>query len=371
MKRFLAIILAAVLLSTCAIALVGCADATPPAAPAPEAPAAPAPEAPEPEAPAPEAPTSDDSGVTVIGLALDTLDDPYWVGMMDGIERAIEELGDKVSVDIQISQGDAAVQSRQIEDMITAGVDAILCVYVDQEAIVSSVRLANEKGIPFVFSDRPVDSSPGAEVAWGSFTDDYALSKNAWEWMVDYTKQQGYEELRVLELVGSLTDANVLKRTRGFEDVMSVNSDFVVRVQSVPTEWNLELALAGATNALQANPDINVVFMHSDFLLAPTIQALEAAGRWLPIGEEGHVIVMPYSGNSLSLKSVADGYVPMVLGMATLNIGYESFMAAYNIANGDTSYGEPKEDPGFLITYDNFNETAPMAYGWAGFQAGE
>jgi inositol transport system substrate-binding protein len=188
--------------------------------------------------------------------------------------------------------------------------------------------------------------------------------------MVDYAKKNNIN-LKVLELVGSLTDANVLKRTRGFEDVMAANPGIVQRVQSVPTEWNQEKALAGVTNALQANPDINCIFMHSDVLLAPTIQALEAAGRWVPIGRNGHVIVMPYSGNSLSLKSMNDKYVEFTFGMNTINAGYQAIMAAYNIATGDTSkYSTPSADPGFLITLDDFEQKAPLAYGYEGFKSG-
>ncbi len=330
--------------------------------------------APESSAPASEAASESMApaeGATSIGVSLDNLDDPYWVGLKVGIDKAVAELGDKVSVDMQICQGDATLQAKQIQDMLTAGANAIVCVYVDQEAIKQSIKLCNEKSVPFVYCDRPVASSDDAKVAWGIATDDLALSTNGWKWMVDYAKKNNIEKLKVLELVGSLTDANVLKRTKGFESVMAENPDLIERVQSVPTEWNLEKALAGVTNALQANPDINCIFMHSDYLLAPTIQALEAADRWKKIGEDGHVIVMPYSGNSLSLKSMSDGYVEMTFGMNTINNGYESLMAAYNIANGDTAdYANVKDDPGFLITIDDFDTTAPMAYGYDGFMNG-
>jgi ABC-type sugar transport system substrate-binding protein len=309
-------------------------------------------------------------GAVRIGVSLDNLDDPYWVGLKVGIDRAAAELGSKVSIDMQICQGDAVVQAQQIQNMLAAGVDAIVCVYVDQEAIKQSIKLCNDKKVPFIYSDRPVDSSPGAAVAWGIATDDFGLSKNGWEWTVAYARKNN-TKLKVLELVGSLTDANVLKRTRGFEAVMAANADFVQRIQSVPTEWNQEKALAGVTNALQANPDINCIFMHSDVLLAPTIQALEAAGRWKPIGTAGHIIVMPYSGNSLSLKSMNDKYVEFCFGMNTINNGYQPIMAAYDIVTGNGSkYSAVVDDPGFLITYENFAETAPMAYGYDGFKSG-
>lgn len=301
--------------------------------------------------------------VITVGVSFDNLDDPFWIGIKKGIDAAAEELGAKVKIEFQVCQGDANVQAKQIQDMITAGAKAIACVYVDQEAIKQSVKLCNEKNVPFVFIDRPVESTDDAKVSWGISTDNYALTVNGWLYMADYARANGMK-LKVLELVGSLTDNNVLRRTEGFDKVMADNSDIIERVQSVPTEWNLEKALAGVTNALQADPDINCIFMHSDFLLAPTIQALEAAGRYKKIGEEGHIAVMPYSGNAGSIKAMADGMVEMCFGMDVFKCGYEGVMAAYNLAAGTgAAYTAPVDDPGFIITQENFAETAPRAYG--------
>lgn len=299
----------------------------------------------------------------VIGVSMDNLDDPFWIGIKAGIDAAAAELGDKIKLEFQVCQGDANVQARQIQDMLTAGAKAIACVYVDIEAIKQSVKLCNEKEVPFVFIDRTLDSTDGAKVDWGISTDNYALTVNGWQFMADYARENNIQ-WKVLELVGSLTDENVLKRTEGFEKVMADNSDVIERVQSVPTEFNLEKALAGVTNALQASPEINCIFMHSDFLLAPTIQALEAAGRYVKIGEEGHVAVMPYSGNAGSVKAMADGMVEMCFGMDVYKEGYEGIMAAYKLAIGEGSeYTAPVSDAGFIMTQENFSETAPRAYG--------
>ena len=300
--------------------------------------------------------------VITIGVSLDNLNDPFWVGIKVGIEAAAKELEGKAKVEIQVSEGDANVQNKQIQDMITAGTKGIACVYVDMQAILQSVKLANEKNVPFVYCDRTLESTNDAKVAWGIGTDNYALTKNGWEWMAKYARDNNIK-VKVLELVGSLTDDNVLKRTKGFEDVMSANKDIIERIQSVPTEWNLEKALAGVTNALQASPEINCIFMHSDYLLAPTIQALQSANRWVKIGEKGHIMVMPYSGNESSVKAMKDGYVEMTFGMDVFKEGYEATMAAYNIATGTKEYGEPLADPGFIMTQENLAETSLKAYG--------
>jgi ABC-type sugar transport system substrate-binding protein len=290
---------------------------------------------------------------------MDNLNDPFWVGIKRGIDDAGKDLG--VEIVFRTAEGDAVKQNNQIDDLIAMGVDAIVCVYVDSEAILQAVKACNEANIPFVFSDRTLESTEDAKVSWGIATDNAALTLNGWNWMADYARENGMK-LNVLELVGSLSDINVLRRTESFKQVMEENSDIVSLVQSVPTEWNLDKALAGATNALQAHPEINCIFMHSDFLLGATISALRQAGRYKKIGEEGHVALMPYSGNKLSLDTMKAGYAEMCFGMDVYKTGYEAVKAAVEIAQGKT-YGEPVLDPGFIITQENFEEMSKRAYG--------
>ncbi len=295
-----------------------------------------------------------------IGVSLDQLNDPFWVGIKKGMDAAGKDLG--VNLIYRTAEGDAVKQNNQIDDLIAQGVKGLVVVYVDFKAIVQAVKAANKAGIPFVFCDRTLDSQPDAKVSWGIATDNYALTVNGWKYMADYARAKNLK-LKVLELVGSLSDENVLRRTDGFKKVMADNSDIIQLVQQVPTEWNLEKALAGTRNALQAHPEINTIFMHSDYLLGATVSALRQAGRYKKIGEPGHVIVMPYSGNKAALQAMKDKYVEMTFGMDVYKEGYESVKAAVQIANGDTSYGEPILDPGFIISQENFAEMSKRAYG--------
>ena len=299
------------------------------------------------------------SGKMSIGVALDNLNDPFWLGIKKGIDDAGRDLG--VELVIRTAEGDAVKQNSQIDDMIAQGVSGIACVYEDYKAVLQAVKACNKAGIPFVFCDRTLDSTPDAKVGWGIATDNYALTVKGWEWMADYARKNKMN-LKVLELVGSLSDENVLRRTDGFKAVMAKNSKNIQLVQQVPTEWNLEKALAGATNALQAHPEINCVFMHSDYLLGATISALRQADRYKKIGEPGHVVVMPYSGNKASLDAMRESYVEMCFGMDVYKTGYEAVKAAVEIAKGK-SLGKPVLDSGFIITQDNFAEMSKRAYG--------
>jgi len=298
-------------------------------------------------------------GKVTIGVSLDNLNDPFWLGIKKGIDDAGKNLG--VDLVIRTAEGDAVKQNSQIDDMIAQGVSGIVCVYVDFKAILQAVKACNKAGIPFVYCDRTLSSTADAKVAWGIATDNYALTVNGWKWMADYARKNKMQ-LKVLELVGSLSDENVLRRTDGFKEVMKANSDIIQLVQQVPTEWNLEKALAGATNALQAHPEINAIFMHSDYLLGATISALRQAGRYTRIGEKGHVIVMPYSGNKASIDAMKAKYVEMTFGMDVYKEGFDSVKAAVELAQGKT-YGDPVSDAGFIINQENFSQTSKRAYG--------
>lgn len=298
-------------------------------------------------------------GKMKVGVALDNLNDPFWLGIKKGIDDAGKDLG--VELIIRTAEGDAVKQNNQIDDLIAQGVSAIVCVYVDFKSILQAVKAANKAGVPFVFTDRTLDSTDEAKVSWGIATDNYALTVNGWKWMADYARQKKMK-LNVLELVGSLTDENVLRRSKGFKEVMDANQDVIQLVQQVPTEWNLEKALAGTTNALQAHPEINTVFMHSDYLLGAVISSLKQAGRYKKIGEKGHVAVMPYSGNKTSIEAMKAGYVEMTFGMDVYKCGYESVKAAVELTKGKT-LGPPVLDPGFIITQDNLKQMSKRAYG--------
>jgi len=295
----------------------------------------------------------------VIGVALDTVDHPFWQADLAGMKDKAKELG--VTLDVQVAQGDANVQNKQIDDMLANGDAAIVCAAKDSKAILQAVKKCNGKNVPFVFNDRAISSTDGAKVTWGAGTDNYLLAKAGWEWMVKYARAKNLK-LKVLELVGDLADNNVLDRSRGFKDVMAANKDIVQLVASVPTEWNLDKSLAGTTNALQANKDINVIYMHSDYLLEPTVQALKQANRYNKIGEPGHVIVMPFGGSKNSLDGVMGGWFEMCLGMNIYGEGQLCVGGAVDAVNGK-SLGKPAGDPGFIIDKTNVAKLGETAYG--------
>src|ERR1041385_608359 len=88
----------------------------------------------------------------VIGLSLDTTKEERWQRDRDTFTAKVESLGGKVIA--QSANGDDTRQVRDIESLISRGVDVIVIVPHNGEALTRAVKSANEAKIPVIAYDR-------------------------------------------------------------------------------------------------------------------------------------------------------------------------------------------------------------------------
>ncbi len=87
-------------------------------------------------------------GKVTIGLAISTLNNPFFVSLKEGAEKAAKTAGaELIVVD---AQDDTAKQISGIEDLIQKKVSVILINPTDSDAVVSAVESANQAGIPVI-----------------------------------------------------------------------------------------------------------------------------------------------------------------------------------------------------------------------------
>ena len=99
------------------------------------------------------------NGVTV-GLAVSTLNNPYFVQLTDGAREAAAELGVKlVVVD---AQNDAINQINQVQTFTSQGVKSIIINPVDSIQARPAAKAAENASIPLISVDRSID---GGKVA--------------------------------------------------------------------------------------------------------------------------------------------------------------------------------------------------------------
>jgi inositol transport system substrate-binding protein len=292
-----------------------------------------------------------------IGVSFETLQTEYWVAGFEAIKAEAKKRN--VNVLEAIADGDANRQLEQVNNFIARKVDGIIAVPKDAKTIIPMIKAANAANIPIVLYNRPADQTDAKSVA--VVADNFAITKATVEYMCEQAKKSG-RKYKALLLMGDLGDINAIGRRDGFEDAVKGYSDIIEVVARVPTEWNQEKALAGVTNALQANPDINFIFTSSDFLFPSIISALKNANKYKKIGEDGHVLMGGFDGDATAYQMLKDGYLD---ADGVQNVYFESEAAVQAVL--DLKAGKPVaeiiRDPGFVIHQGNLNEMAAKMWG--------
>ena len=295
-------------------------------------------------------------GVT-IGISFETLQTEYWVASIEAIKAECEE--NQLHYLEAVANGDANRQFEQVNNFISRGVDGIIIAPKDGHTIIPIIKAANRANIPIAIYNRlPAKNK-------GNFTtvvaDNYEITKKTVRHMGDLARATG-RKYRAMILIGDLGDINAVNRRKGFNDAIAEYPDVIELVAEVPTEWNQEKALAGVTNALQANPDINFIFTSSDFLFPSLVSALKNADKYFPVDHEEHVLLGGFDGDAMAYRMLVDGYLD---ADGVQDVYYECSMAVQAILK--KLDGEPVEnvivDPGFVIHQDNLTDMADDMWG--------
>ncbi len=293
----------------------------------------------------------------VIGVSLDKL----FLGRqaeMKGVRDAAKEMG--VTLLEAVADNDPQLQNSQIESFIAQGVDVVMIVAVDMEAIKTGIRACEEAGIPVVTFDRKVPDEP--YVSYHSGLDSYADGYACGQYMAS---QYDGEPRVVLELLGALNDDNAIQRRDGFEQALKDAGADNLEIIQAPMDWDAAKALAATEDAFAENPDIWAVQMPHDGCMEAVMTALEGAGRYGKVGEEGHVVACAIDGSEPGYLATKDSYNDALAVLPLFDVGRGALEAAVLVAQGGTPEEEDQRFPGTLYTWEDIEENADKIWGVA------
>jgi ABC-type sugar transport system substrate-binding protein len=310
------------------------------------------------EAPAaeePEVAESEEPEAYTIGLSWNRRDEALIIAWEDYLKL----LGEDYNLEfvITVADGDPMRQNAQIEDLISQGVDVIMARAEDGAAIGSAITASQEAGIPFMTFDRESQSvTPDAHVGASSYelAHDMALA------FAELLQDQGVEG-RCIELEGDLRDQNAVYFHEGWTDAQEETGAYET-LATMPTEWNPEKFRSGVVNGFQAHPDANCMFVASDFAFDAVRSALEEVGRYIPVGEEGHVWIATVGTMPPALEPMAGGYIDISAMWDAWYHAEKAVEILHRLATGEDLAGERFLVSGRIATPDNVDE---LEHVWA------
>ena len=275
-----------------------------------------------------------------IGLAISTLNNPFFVTLRDGAQRAATAGG--VQLTVTDGANDNAKQADQISTFITQKVDVIIVNPTDSDAVVSSVQKANTAKVPVIAVDR---NSNGGTLA------SYIASNN-----VEAGKLGGQQLLKavpanakVAMLIGIPGASAARDRGKGFTDAVadtSINTKGAKLVAQQVANFKRDEALNVMQNILTANPDLAGVFAQNDEMALGAVQAIKAKGL------TGKVFVVGVDGVDDAKAAIKAGDMLATVAQQPDVMGQLAVEAAIKLTKGQTV--DSKQDvPLKVLTKDN------------------
>jgi ABC-type sugar transport system substrate-binding protein len=274
------------------------------------------------------------------------------------IQSAAEAAG--YSVVFDVADQDAQKQASQIQDLIqTKKVDAVIVIAQDGQQIASSASLAKAHNVPFLAIDRAVADQQ--DVTFQITGDPVADGKAVADEFLTAAKTT---PLKVLELVGGLTDQNAIGRRDGFNAALAGQANITI-VSQVPTDWDPTKALDGTSNALQKDPTINAIYSPSDFLLPSVQSALTAASRLAPIGDPKHVFMVTIDGDQNGCKAMQAKTLDADIATPVGEFGKQAVAAITTAFGGQSVSPKTVQAKGLTLNQANYATTSSQVWGCA------
>ncbi len=259
---------------------------------------------------------------------------PFHVAMADGAKARAAELGWKIDVQAPASEGDFAGQVTLVQQLLEKGVEAVSANPIQVEAMITGVKAANAKNVPFFMHNfiTPITEGKVASYIgydqWGGAEKLGAYTCQLLAKKYNTTAAAAKGKVYILLGIDSIFSH---RRTQGYKAGLAACPAVTV-VGEQTAEWLREKGANVATAALQKTPDIDVFYGNSDEMAIGAALAAEKLG--LTINKDFFAIAI--DGNKPTLDLIQQGKFTATLGVDPTRMGVTVIDAMNDLFNGKT-----------------------------------
>ena len=258
-----------------------------------------------------------------IGFSMDTLKEERWQRDKALVEARAAEVGARL--DVQVANGDDAVQTKQCDNMLTKGVDVLIVAPHNGEIAASIVEKAHAAGVPVISYDRLIrNSEPDLYVShqvvkMGEMQAEYALKR---------VPKGNY-----VLIGGAPTDNNAMLLRQGQENVLKPavdRGDIKIISNQFAREWRAEEAQRLTEDALtKTKNDVQAIVASNDGTAGGAISALDVAGL------TGKVLVTGQDAQLDAVQRIAKGTQTMTIYKPIKPLADSAVDSAVKLARGE------------------------------------
>jgi D-xylose transport system substrate-binding protein len=267
------------------------------------------------------APTAVMAAGKTIAVSWKTFQEERWKTDEAAIKAVVEAAGDTyVSTDAQTS---ASKQAADIESLISQGVDVILVVAYDSDAILPSIQKINDAGIKAIAYDVQFEDPNALYITF----DNVGVGRIMAQEIIKVKPEGRYAFIK-----GDKGDPNATFLFQGMMEVLkdSIDSGKIQNVCETFTDaWKPDNAQKNMEQCLTAtNNGVDAVLSENDGMASGVVAALEAQGL------AGTVPVTGQDGDLAAINRVALGTQLVSVWKNSIDLGTTAGKAAVALAEG-------------------------------------
>ena len=177
------------------------------------------------------------------------------------------------------AEGDTGKQISDIESLLAQGVNVLVIVPIDADAIMPALQAASAKGVPVILKARGANGKAGVDYVTGVMSDFVWEGNQAGKWIAAAAKKKGLQKVRVIEIQGVIGGTDVRDRGQGFQNAADEAGNFqFVAVQSA--DWSRSKAQELVQNLIQSKGKngFDAIYAQNDEMALGAALALQQAG---------------------------------------------------------------------------------------------
>ncbi len=253
----------------------------------------------------------------LFGVSFQTMNNPFFVDLNDGLKGVIESKGDSLlTLDAQFN---ALKQKNDLSDLILKGAAAIFINPVNWEGIKGSLLQAKQKGIPCLIVDAPVRDQD--LVACTVASDNVKAGRLAAQAMVEACRPAK------LVVLHHMINKACLDRVEGFMDELKKYPDMKV-LDTQEGKGTTEGGRPVMRDLIGRFPDLNAVFAINDPSALGCVSALESAGKLQAVK------IVSVDGSTAAVNAIKAGKLLSTSAQFPGEIGKVAAEQAYKILEG-------------------------------------
>lgn len=275
-----------------------------------------------------------------IQMVVMSINSEYWLNVKAGSEAELAKIGGELIYTGPTLDGDIQGQIALVENAISSGVDGIILIPVDSEALVPVAEQAEAAGIPVIVVDGPVNTD---KVTSYIATDNEAGGRLAMQTLVDLMGGEG-KAVVVNALAGIPSNDG---RGIGAEAVAAENPG--ITLLETLRGADQAAALQNTENMLMANADIGGIFSAYDRGAIGAGQALMNAGL------NGKVRHVAFDASGDEIEMLKDGTIDALIVQQPYEMGRLAVEYIFKTINGEEVPAQVATDV-VVVTRDNMDD---------------